>query len=123
MESDPSEFGRNLFTGDLNRFLLNDKKIVESFDAVYYDYDPKKWKSAESLFYTFVKLAQEERKKILGPNFETVLDYLNVAQALDIEPNPHLCGKNYCTCPIQGLSGPNPTLSMLRAEAMYQLGM
>jgi hypothetical protein len=118
LESDPREYGREKFCGDLNRYLLNGKKFVDAGDHGRFPYDSVTWKSAIQLYYHFFDKAVEERKK---KNYAATIHHLDVAQALDLEPNKHVCnGYNpYSKYGIQ--VGPNPGLAMLRAESYLQM--
>ena len=113
LEADPPSFSRELFTGALNRFFLNGHKLVEPKNSAEFPYDSNSWMSSEQLFYHLLSLVEMERAKGIDRDSEIILNYLTLAQALDIEPNPHNCG-GICDCKLEGYDGPNPSLVLLR---------
>lgn len=128
LAADPLEFGRELFLGALNRYLASGKITNENEDEYKLKkYDSKKWKSGEDLLYVFLNLAVDARVK--EKDYWKAINLVNIVQALDAEPSQLTCSpkcreKPYISpvCLISPMEGPNPALSLLRAESFYQLG-
>uniref|UniRef100_A0A914EI28 Uncharacterized protein n=1 Tax=Acrobeloides nanus TaxID=290746 RepID=A0A914EI28_9BILA len=120
LHSDPPEFSREIFTGELNRYLLNSNNFVDPENRHLFPYDPKTWKSADELYHIFLGRAMEESEK---KNFEIAISYLDFAQALDLEPTDHICLKNIkdvCDC-VPKIVGINPGLALFRADLFLML--
>uniref|UniRef100_A0A914ELN6 Uncharacterized protein n=1 Tax=Acrobeloides nanus TaxID=290746 RepID=A0A914ELN6_9BILA len=114
LESDPSNFSRELFTGELNRTFIFNEPFEEERKSnpnmrPPSKYDSKTWKSCEQLLEILFERAIEERKLRC---FDGAIYLLNFIQALDFDFYVHFLSPLY----------PNPSLGMLQAECYLQAG-
>lgn len=105
-DSDPPNFGREYFTGELNRFIWNNALDEEfNHDKIT---DPKSaelnhWKTIEELQRFFLKQAKKEYKT---KNWKQVIYYVDFMRAFSIVQDDWMA----------------PGLMVLRALAWTQLG-